>query len=211
MDPGALGLDVAKLNQATTELHSAAAVRNCTLIVKSGYIVHEFYDGGSNAESTFESDSMGKATSAVLIGLLEYRGLVDLDTPIINYNVTSTQCSPPTTCPTWNSTGVDYFPNVTLRHVLSQATGYGRVQPGSFFTCETTMELRPMIPCLSCVMLCAVRRYQRSLSLLVFRRLRRLHPVSFLRDRCGHRRAAGGLGDARAGRATGNPLDLPLR
>ena len=74
----------------------------------------------------------------MLIGLLEYRGLVDLDTPIINYNVTSTQCSPPTTCPTWNSTGIDYFPNVTLRHVLSQATGYGRVEPGSFFTCETT-------------------------------------------------------------------------
>ncbi len=138
MDPGAFGLDEAKLAQATSEVHSAAAVRNCTLIVKGGYIVHEFYDGGSNAESTFESDSMGKATSAALIGLLEYRGLVDLDTPIANYNVTSTQCSPPTTCPTWNSTGVDYFPNVTLRHVLSQATGYGRVEPGSFFTCETT-------------------------------------------------------------------------
>ena len=122
--------------QATTELPSAAAVRNCTLIVKGGYIIHEFYDGGSNAESTFESDSMGKATTAVLIGLLEYRGLVDLDTPIINYNVTRSQCSPPTSCATWNSTGVDYFPNVTLRHVLSQATGYGRVEPGSFFTCK---------------------------------------------------------------------------
>jgi hypothetical protein len=138
MNPGALGLDAAHLTAASTELHSAAAVRNCTLIVKSGYIIHEVYEGGSNAESTFESDSMGKATSAALIGLLEYRGLVDLDTPLSHYNVTSTQCSPPTTCPTWNSTGVDYFPNVTLRHVLSQATGYGRVEPGSFFTCEST-------------------------------------------------------------------------
>ena len=69
--------------------------------------------------------------------MLEYRGLVELDTPIINYNVTSTQCSPPTTCPTWNSTGVDYFPNVTLRHLLSQASGYGRVEPGSFFTYDS--------------------------------------------------------------------------
>lgn len=134
MDPGAIGLSGAKILAASTELHSAAAVRNCTLIVKDGYIIHEVYDPESNAESTFESDSMGKATTAALIGLLSYRGLVDLDTPIIKYNVTDTQCSPPTTCPTWNTTGVNYFPNCTLRHLLSQASGYGRVEPGSFFT-----------------------------------------------------------------------------
>ena len=142
MDPGALGIDAAKLKAATTELHSAASVRNCTLIVRNGYIIHEYYDNASNAESVFESDSMGKASTAALIGLLELRGLVDLDTPIAKYNVSRDQIAPVRTGgqtgpATWNTSGVDYFGDVTLRHLLSQASGYGRVAPGSYFTYDS--------------------------------------------------------------------------
>jgi CubicO group peptidase (beta-lactamase class C family) len=125
MDPAALGLSAAALRRASTELHDAAAIRNCTLIVKDGYIIHEHYDAASSAESTFESDSMGKTAMAAIIGLAEYRGLIDIDKPVQEYNVSREQAD-------WNATGYDYYPQLTVRHLLSQATGYGRVAPGSF-------------------------------------------------------------------------------
>jgi CubicO group peptidase (beta-lactamase class C family) len=33
--------------------------------------------------------------------------------------------------------GVDFFPNVTARHLLSQSSGYGRVAPGTFFSYDS--------------------------------------------------------------------------
>ena len=87
MDPGAFGLSAAALRRGSAELHNAAAIRNCTLIVKDGYIIHEQYDGASSAESTFESDSMGKTAMAAIIGLAEYRGLLYIDKPVMDYKV----------------------------------------------------------------------------------------------------------------------------
>ena len=60
MKPEVFGINGSALEEAATELHSAAAIRNCTLIVKDGYIIYEKYDPWSDAESIYESDSMGK-------------------------------------------------------------------------------------------------------------------------------------------------------
>ena len=49
-------------------------------------------------------------------------GLADLDTPIYKYGVTDDKAD-------WNETGVDFFPQLTLRHLISQATGYGAPPP----------------------------------------------------------------------------------
>ena len=70
------------------------------------------------------------------------KGLFDLDTPIAKYNVSRDQIAPVRTGgqtgpATWNTSGVDYFGDVTLRHLLSQASGYGRVAPGSYFTYDS--------------------------------------------------------------------------
>lgn len=129
--PSAFGLSSARLLNASTELHAVAAVRNCTLVVKNGYIVHEHYDSWSNEQSTFESDSMGKTAVAAIIGLAEYKGLLDIDKPIASYTNISDQLA------VWNATGVNFFPQLTVRHLLSQASGYGRVSPGLFFTYDS--------------------------------------------------------------------------
>ena len=123
MKPEVFGINGSALEEAATELHSAAAIRNCTLIVKDGYIIYEKYDPWSDAESIYESDSMGKTAVAILIGIAEFQGLVDIDKPIATYGVDPTLAD-------WNATGVDFFPQVTLRHLISQASGYGRVAPG---------------------------------------------------------------------------------
>jgi CubicO group peptidase (beta-lactamase class C family) len=124
------GINSTKLEAAAAELHDAAAVRNCTLIVKDGYIIHESYDSWSNAESLFESDSMGKTAIAAVIGIAEYKGLLDIDEPVAKYYNDDSRAS-------WNQSGTNFFPKVTLRHILSQASGYGRVEPGSFFTYDS--------------------------------------------------------------------------
>lgn len=58
--PEKYGINGTALEIAANELHSAAAVRNCTLIVKDGYIIYEKYDEWSDSESIYESDSMGE-------------------------------------------------------------------------------------------------------------------------------------------------------
>eukprot|EP00039_Didymoeca_costata_P018836 m.335179 g.335179 ORF g.335179 m.335179 type:complete len:657 (+) comp17530_c0_seq1:36-2006(+) len=129
MDPSAFGMNADDLKAAADESADAALYRYCTVIVKNGYIVHEQYHH-NNSETLYESDSMGKTATAAAIGVAVYQGLIDLDKPIIEYNLSSDMAN-------WSATGVDYFKVVTTRHILSQASGYGRVAPGSFFTYDS--------------------------------------------------------------------------
>ena len=64
-----------------------------------------------------------------MVGAAVESGLVDIDTPIQEYGVKGDRA-------VWNATGVDYFPQLTLRHLLAQSSGYGSVAPGSKMTCE---------------------------------------------------------------------------
>ena len=63
------------------------------------------------------------------IGAAVHKGLFDIDTPIAHYGV-KPQAN-------WSVTGTDYFPQVTARHLLAQASGVGRVPPGTHYTYDS--------------------------------------------------------------------------
>lgn len=50
---------------------------------------------------------------ATMVGTLVQRGLLDLDRPLESYGVPRNA--------SWNDTGTDFWPQVTARHLLSQA------------------------------------------------------------------------------------------
>ena len=102
--------------------------------------MHEEYRGDNGPETVYESDSMAKTATALLIGVLENRGLVDLDTPIIEYGVV------PQANWSKNANRTDWFPHVTTRHLLGQTTGVGEVKPGTQFTYDSDAYLQVDAP-----------------------------------------------------------------
>ena len=60
------------------------------------------------------------------MGVAVSRGLFDLDTPIANYGVLPEA--------NFSLTGIDFFPNVTARHLLTQTSGVGKCMPGTCYT-----------------------------------------------------------------------------
>lgn len=62
-------------------------------------------------DSRYESDSLGKQSTANLAVAAASAGLFDLDTPLAHYNVTSTSWPP------------KWWPLVTARHLLGQVGG----------------------------------------------------------------------------------------
>lgn len=91
-----------------------AANRFCLLVVKDGVIMHEAVYANTTA-TVYESDSLGKTITASVVATAVEHGLVDLDTPIHTYGVAPGQAN-------WSASGVDYFEQVTLRHLLGQHT-----------------------------------------------------------------------------------------
>jgi CubicO group peptidase (beta-lactamase class C family) len=83
--------------------------------VKNGFIIHEQYHH-NNSETLYESDSMGKTATSAIVGIAVRKGLLDIDKPIHEYGV-------PADLANWSATGVDFFEQVTVRHLLSQASG----------------------------------------------------------------------------------------
>jgi CubicO group peptidase (beta-lactamase class C family) len=104
------------------------AERYCLLIAKDGVIVSETYYKNTS-ESTYESDSLGKTITASLLGVAVQHGLLDLDTPLVQYGVRPRG--------NWSVSGTDYFPEVTMRHLLTQSSGYGTIPPGSRMTYDS--------------------------------------------------------------------------
>jgi hypothetical protein len=107
------GLSSAALATAAELVAEAAPQRHCFLVIKDGVIVHERYYGDSNASSKYESDSLGKQGTALLLTLAATKGLIDLDTPLAHYGV---EAGAGTWPPNW-------FAKVTARHLLSQTGG----------------------------------------------------------------------------------------
>jgi len=75
--------------------------------------------------------SAAKTVIAALIGVAVQHGLFDIDTPIMQYGVHPGKGS------NWSRTGVDFFPNVTARHLLSQSSGGGSWFPGTALTYDS--------------------------------------------------------------------------
>jgi hypothetical protein len=107
------GLSSTALAAAADAVAEAAPDRHCFLVVKDGAIVHERYYGDANAGAKYESDSLGKQGTSLIMTMAATRNLIDLDKPLASYNVTP---MPNTWPPKW-------WPNVTARHLLSQTGG----------------------------------------------------------------------------------------
>lgn len=128
-DPEAHGLSSKLLAAAAEQIRVTANERYCLTVTKDGVIVHESYFSNTSS-SLYETDSLGKTATAVLVGMAVQQGLVDIDTPIKKYGVSPTLA-------VWNASGTDYFDVVTMRHLLGQSSGYGTVAPGSKMTYDS--------------------------------------------------------------------------
>ena len=124
------GLDSATLSAAANLTAKVAPERYCLVVIKDGYLIHESYFGNSS-EALYETDSLGKTTTAALFGVAVEEGLIDIDKPLQDYGV-----KPTTHWEDGHSWG-SFFPKVTAKSLLAQAGGYGVVEPGSEFTYDS--------------------------------------------------------------------------
>jgi CubicO group peptidase (beta-lactamase class C family) len=107
------GMTTAGLAAAASLVEHMAPLRHCFLVVKDGVLVQESYYGVSKAENKYESDSLAKTATALLMMTAASKGLFDLDTPLAHYGVAPANGSWP---PYW-------WPEVTARHLLTQTGG----------------------------------------------------------------------------------------
>ena len=112
------GLSAAALAAAATRVQAAAPERHCLLVVKDGVLVHERYFGNSTAASKYESDSLGKQGTSLVLAMAASKGLIDLDTPLAHYGVNNT--GDDGAAGSWPA---EWWPKVTARHLLSQTGG----------------------------------------------------------------------------------------
>ena len=69
------------------------------------------------------------------------RGLIDLDKPLLEYGVAPAA--------DWNRSGVDFYPKVTARHLLTQTSGVGEFEPGTRFTYDSDEYIQHLSPLLT--------------------------------------------------------------
>lgn len=109
----------------------------CLAVVKSGRLVlnssfpaaqYNLRHGGGKYEG-YETMSAGKTATATLIGAAVHQGLFNINTPLAQYGVQPHA--------TWNRTSVDFWPNVTAWHLLTQTSGLGIYPPGSGVTYDS--------------------------------------------------------------------------
>lgn len=125
----AVGLSAAQLQLAGDAVGKQGAPL-CLAIVKDGALVLDRtyglgarpvppskaapYASGGGARM-IETMSAGKTITAALMGAAITAGLFDLDTPLVKYGVKPLGAN-------W-AQPVNYFPNITARHLLTQSTG----------------------------------------------------------------------------------------
>ena len=76
-----------------------------------------------------------KTMVAQLVGIAVTKGMLDLDTPIKRYGVDTSILK-------------QYNESLTLRHILSQSTGRGRMPPGSHMTYDSDAFIQLISPTL---------------------------------------------------------------
>ena len=137
------GLNASLLAEAAATAARLVPERYCLLVVKDGVIVHET-TFANTSNTTYESDSLAKTATALVVGAALHAGLFDLDTPLASYNVTPT-CDDGSKdcwrarCPSCPPGPLGFWPNQTARTLLSQASGCVTGQgcfrpPGKAFT-----------------------------------------------------------------------------
>ena len=130
------GLNSAALSAAAKLTAKVAPERYCLLVVKDGVIIEEQYFGNTS-ESLYETDSLGKTAVVMTYGIAAQQGLLDIDKPLADYGVEpATARGPGPTFEGGHSWG-KFWPNVTMRTLMAQSSGYGIVEPGSSFTYDS--------------------------------------------------------------------------
>ena len=148
------GLNATSLAAAAATVAKLVPQRYCLLVVKDGVIVHESTYANTSS-TTYESDSLAKTATALVMGAAVEAGLFELDVPLAQYGVQPrcgdvppaaaptdcwrAHCPPGTACP---SGPLGFWPNQTARTLLSQASGCvtGRgcfAPPGAAFTYDS--------------------------------------------------------------------------
>jgi CubicO group peptidase (beta-lactamase class C family) len=118
------------LEDAARQLQREAPVKECFAVAKDGELLYELdyrREAGKPAP-LIESDSAGKTITALLVGVLVTKHSLDLDSTLESHGVRPQA--------DWGP-GNKYFPNVTIRHVLSQTSGIGKYEPGEAFTYDS--------------------------------------------------------------------------
>ena len=131
--PEAVGLDGPALRRAAARLEKVRQ-RYCFVVIKGGKLVHETYFVNSS-DTLYESDSAGKTMIAELVGAVHAAYPFDLDKPIARFGVDTSAFN-------------QFAPNITMRHLLSQTTGVGRVPPGEYFTYDSDTFIQHIAPTL---------------------------------------------------------------
>jgi CubicO group peptidase (beta-lactamase class C family) len=147
------GLSQAALDEAAQKTAEVAPERNCLLVVKDGVIIEEKYFGINTSASVYETDSLGKTSIAALFGVAVQQGLIDIDTPLTEFGVHPASTTPGSGGPqfeeghSWGS----FWPQITVRTLLAQSSGYGEVPPGSAFTYDSDEYIQHLSYALSAV------------------------------------------------------------
>lgn len=130
-NPADHGLNSTLLEMASRAVADRVPVRYCLVVTKDGRIMHEQYYANTST-TAYETDSLAKTATALVVGAAIYAGLFELDTPMAHYGVVpacldgSTDCWKAVSCPTGVPcpTGPNgWFPNITARHLLAQSGG----------------------------------------------------------------------------------------
>ena len=95
-------------------------------------------DGFGALHDRIETMSAGKTITAALTGAAVQQGLFSIDVPLVKYGVSDALAN-------WNRSGVDYFPNLTARHLLTQTSGAGLVPPGSALTYDSDVYVQRLV------------------------------------------------------------------
>jgi len=117
-------LKLDELNAASLNLLESLPHRACTLVVKDGAIVHEKYYDEYSSSSMVDSSAIGMALTSLIIGRAATMGLLNIDQPLKKYGVKPIKEAP------WRH----HFDSLTARHLLGQASGLGKSEPGSTFS-----------------------------------------------------------------------------
>jgi len=124
--PAFHGLSHAKLEEATQRVDAAlgagvGAERYCFLMVKDGKIVHEHYYGDNKESDKNIVWSVGKTAAAAMVGQAVEQGLMDIDKPLEELGVEP------------RADFGRFWPQVTTRSILGQASGEGEYAPGTYY------------------------------------------------------------------------------
>jgi CubicO group peptidase (beta-lactamase class C family) len=126
--------------KTTRALEEHVPVKHCFAVAKDGVLISETNYLGKSER--VEMDSAGKTVTALLIGVLVKQHSLNLDMTLKELNVT-TESDWGT--PTAADPEGEYWPQVTIRHILGQTSGIGKYTPGTEFTYDSDDYLQHLV------------------------------------------------------------------